>query len=636
MEYTDILEYSDKYLKYLAPFKDNSVYQSIVSLLRNHYFQHAYEDIPSALKQYTEDQTISNDLFDVLLLGAGYPSDLVNNLRFTQKRAIIESLMDFPKYAGSLKYVESLCTVMQEDFNIFELYADFRVVLDESGSATRDWVMVPSAIFKVNDREVYTYEYDEIYNETPTYYVSKEHLEMMRCSGSISLPFKTNLIVLDMQTNIIDGEIEQLTSTTALHYFKEYYFTLYTDSSEYEITIGDAYRLWYYVIYRHHGKIYTPNLAATELIYFNIGNSTYPYTLDPSAPNSIETLIQEYEDLPMEREAITNFYNTYLSNEFKRPVTTDDYSLDEYRKRLMVALGDSLVKDIEATMGGADDKIDGTIAALGLIQDSLKSYTYATSDPILIKYEDSLFKMFTSLLIDPEKTATYQMLMTFKPYHVQLIAYAKYQMTYNSKLNGTLIDDTSQFVIHDWPTSTLSVSDDYYMSRSIETGYFEFDNTNIVKTDVDGASAFTIGDKIYSRDIRTNVFRTESAVQIVDIQPIGEDIYGIELEDNYSGIIGVFTRAYKYYAPLTHEEVDLAGAGYFSFTTVGNANEVHTTEEGFMRFSVGDWIYAPVDNREDAVRIIAKDFDTYSFILKEDYNGTDGSWDKAIKWRPAP
>lgn len=635
MDYKNVQEYVDKYIKGLAPFKENKTFQAVASLLQKHYLKHSYVDIPVALKTFVEDQKVSTDLYDVLLLGVGYPKKLLTNLRFTQKKILVESLMDYNNYISTIQYVEKVCAAFKENFNIYELYGDFRITTNASGATVRDWVMVPRPIFEAKQKDVYALDYDEIYNGTPTYFVSKQHLELLRLRTSITLPFKTNLIMLDLQSQKEENEMEQLLAATTFFYFKDYYFSLYLDGNYYDITISDAYRLYYYVIYRYNKRVDSPSLTgAAQLTYFDIGGSTFPYTLDPTALNSVTHVVDAYNNLKMSRTAIREFYDTYIVEPFKKSVLSLQYTFDDFRKRIMTAIGDDIVKVIDTIMDSAENELYGAITALGLIEDSLRSYIYTSTDSLLKQYEDSLFRMFNPLLTDPKLSATYQVLTFFKPFHTQLIAVAKYYMTTKTPLNSAFVEDTNSFVVHDYPASSLVVSDECYLSYSIETGYFEFSNTDEIITDLNGASSFAIGDKIYARDITTSSFPTETATTITNIYPGSGDQYILKLETAFTGVIGIFPRAYKYCPPPINEEIDLtATGGYFSFTNVGFANEVHTTEDGYFKFSVGDWIYGPEDTQDSAVEIISKDPNTYSFILSSDYTGTSGVWPKARRWR---
>lgn len=635
MEYKQLQQYVDKYIKNFLPFKNEKAFQSIVNVLSADYFPQVYQNIPKRFKDYVEDQKINSSLYDVILISIGYPEKLITSLRPTQKLTIIQNLMDYHKYSGTVKYITKVCENFKENFNVYELYADYRMIVDENLIVKYDWVMIPRSIYKVTDTQYTLYDYDKIYNDTPTYFLSKIQLEVLRRSQSLPLPFKTNLFLLDMQSSSSIDEMSQLINAATFYYFKDLFFNLNFNNENHTITINHAYQLWYYILYKFSDKVFSPDLGNQgPILLYNLGSATFPYTLDPGLSNSIDTILDEYNNLNISRKNIETFYNTVFDANFKTSLYTTVYNLDDFRKRIMSSIGDELIKIVDSLFSQTDKKSTLVLELLGSIYDSLKLYISESGNPIISKYQDNLLNMFPPLLIDPKLTATYQLLTTFKPFHTQFIAQAEYKATTSeSKLNNALIEDEIKFVIHDYESSSPVISDDFQLSHSVESGYFNFDNTDKILTDLNGAVQFVVGDLIFSRNIYTNEFPIDKASRIISINR-NENTYEFKLEFPYQGPIGVFSRAYKIYPPAIQEMITLDD-GFFSFTNVGNANIVITSESGFMRFNIGDYIHSPEDNKEYAVQIIQKDYNTLSFILADDYFGTAGSWSQAGRWRPA-
>ena len=128
MEFKYIQDYLDKYVKSFLPFKNDKPYQGIINVLRNEFFPEIYQNIPNKLINYVENQKINSDLYNVLLMGIGYPESLVMTLRQTQKLKIIQKLMDYHQYVSTPKYITKICKCFEEGFNIYELYADVPVL----------------------------------------------------------------------------------------------------------------------------------------------------------------------------------------------------------------------------------------------------------------------------------------------------------------------------------------------------------------------------------------------------------------------------------------------------------------------------------------------------------------------------
>jgi CheY-like chemotaxis protein len=254
MDYNNFISYFDRFIKPYLPFKNNKTYQSFCSLLKDNYFKDSYLNIPEHLATYVEDQKVNIELYSKLLIGNGYPEDLVNQLSTAEKEILIDKFMHYQAKSGTLAHFKQICNEFGDNFNVYELYADYRKCT-VNAKITMDWIMAPKPIYKYNNATPTTYDYDEIYNGTPTYFLSKLQLELWRKGKSITLPFKTNLIMLDLQSQKEENEMEQLLAATTFFYFKDYYFSLFLEGETYDITISDAYRLYYYIIYRYTNHV---------------------------------------------------------------------------------------------------------------------------------------------------------------------------------------------------------------------------------------------------------------------------------------------------------------------------------------------------------------------------------------------
>jgi hypothetical protein len=640
MQYTNVQDYINLHLKKYAAFSDSKSYQAFITLLSEYWYRHGYETIPEKLKLFIEDQKITTDLYEVILLGLGYTRETLYSLSSSQRSTLFNFFTDYYQYVSTPDYVKKLNSHFNESYNIYELYADYRILNSaEDDDYIYDWTMVPSPLSLINnDKTKATTEllnYDEIYNETPTYYVSKKYLEYLRKQKSILYPFKTNLLYLEMLTDLKISSIDQLVGLTTLYYFKDYNVDVEFEGITYNLSLYKIYQLWYYIIQSYNLKVYSPNLGTVSLIYYDISSLTFPYTLDVSLSNNIQAIVEEYNNLPNEKVKIEKFYNTYIGNDsFLKTIPTVEVTFSDLTKKISVDNDNILIKVINNLIDNSETRIVGVISLLTVLEDSIKSLIYGisgTEGELIVKYSTELLNLFPKFLLDPKDTGTYKLLDDFKPYHTRLITRSKYKIsTGHDKFNNALLEENPRFVIHDYPGTAVIVQDDYKYSRSVETGYFLFSNTNLVETDLAGYGTFNIGDHIYSRDISTNIFSTTESKKILRKYEINS-IYYLELEDIYQGPIGTFPRAYK---TIERESLEMIKSVYafFSFSTNFNANEVHTNSEGIDLLNIGDYIYAPVDDYTFAVRIVNKDFDTNTYILHHNYEGTSGSWNECYQW----
>lgn len=673
MDHDDIVSYYNNKYKQLTPFKDKKIHQGFSSLMTNHFTVNSYEDIPEQLKLYIEEQKIHPNLYDIILKGFGYKQDLLDMLRQTQKEAILYTpLTDYYIYKGSIKHIKRICDAFDEGFNVYELYADYRPVIDEDGVIEYDWVMAPRKIYDGNDNDLDPLDYDKIYNATPTYFICKTQLEMLRKTKSIVFPFKTNLLILELSDTEECNIVDLITIAAALFYAKDLSFDIEFNGSTYTLTIGQAYELWYYVIIKYTNVIGTSPVG--ELIIFDTTLSTFPYTIVPGSTDYVENLRTIYENLeddgldgstelsyPSDNDleivgssvftdyrtigfgavVVNKFYQEYVSENFLRSINTSSTStFESLRNALICKIGNDIISDIDYMLENADNELYKMSVILGDIDDAIRTYIYDSDDEVLQAYEEYLMMAFGSVVADPEISATYQMIHEFKPFHTRLITQSQTVLTVNDKTNcATPSDAPPSFVTHMPTASVISISEDITTAKSYQptdddettSGYYVYNDK--IETDELGASPFTVGDVLFSREYGSDDFPFDEATAISEIFEVDAEsrpgVYQMTWEEEYSGPLGYFETIYKIWNSV-HELVDVSESdGLFTFTI----SAVICNAESFSAFSVGDYIYAPDDSRDRAVRIASKDIETYSLVLASSYNGTLGTYTTAYKWR---
>lgn len=544
MDYSDLKDYFDKFVKNFSPFKNEKTYQSIISVLTNNYFSDSYETIPEYIKTLIENKTILPGLYNSLMSNVGYPSNLISNLRTTQKSAIVENLMDYNRYKGTQFFFKKVGELFNESFSFYELYIDYRAV----SKSEKDWVFVPRPIYLYDKTTLPILNFDDTVADIPTYFINKSILEISRQSKSIVLPIKTNLVYLDMHTTMYSSTLTDLISTTAMYAFKDIYFALYLEDNYFNITIGSAYILWFYLLYKYSNTVYSPTFSTSDvtILYYYFGGASFPYTLQGDGQNSITTIIEAYKNLSLNQDDITAFRKTYLDDPFKSALATQQFTFDMYRRRALTTVGSDLITYVDDFIENYNDKKSlAILTLLGSITDSLRSSISTTSNTLLQQYSEYIFRMFPTMLYDPKTTGTYLLLNEFKPLHTELVDKSKYYVVTQDIVDGDVSYDkfntiipgdkgTSITITVDYCTAAV-LSRDYYFSVSVETGFFSFSNTNKVITDYKGAQKFNIGEYIYSRDINTNIFPTDTAVKITNIQPtdplVDGSFFDIELSE---------------------------------------------------------------------------------------------------------
>lgn len=694
MDHDAIKEFFQWKYKQLLPFQTKRIHQSFSALMSKYFTADSYDEIPDKLKRYIERQEIHPDLYDTILFGLGYPKELLELLRQKHKEIILTTpLTDYYRYSGNLNHLKTICDAFDEGFNIYELYADYRPVVDDDFSITYDWVMAPRKIYSGNKYQLDVLDYVAVYNKTPTYFISKTQLEALRERKSLVYPFKTNLIVMEMvdqtETNIVD----LLTYATALFYARDLTFDIFFNGKFHQITIGQAYELWYYVLTKYTNIL--GDQPSGELIVLDTSLSSFPYTLDPGSVNSIEnlrriydnleeqgldgsmefnypsnsdlgslgnTVFNTYKQLGFGAVLVAKFYEEYVKDKFFRTIAPKTVTMQNMRNTLISKVGFELVSDIDYLLDSAENMMYETSIILGTIDDAIRTYIYNSNDELLKQYEEYLLSAFGDVLIEPELSATYQMIHTFKPFHTRLISQARTVLTVDDKTNCAAPSDAPpRYVTHVEKISGMVISEDLRLAKSFQpvlkdsitdevlqhtVGYFFYPDR--VETDELGIGPFLVGDQIFSRHLdldhpeNTTEFPLDEAKRITNIFEVDPTnrpgVYEMTLdvtEQMYMGPITTdlsqpFPRAYKIWETV-HYMVDVSDSGgWFTFMS----GMVACNAESFNTFSVGDYIYGPDDPRDYATRIISKDHGAYLFILESPYPGTTGTFDKAFKWRP--
>lgn len=519
MDYNNLSKYFNRFIKPYLPFKNNKTYQSFCALLKDNYLKDSYITIPENMSYFVEQQKIQSTLYDKLLIGNGYPDTLVAELSVTDKEKILEKLMHYQDESGTLSHFKKICNTFNDLFNVYELYGDYRRVISD-GKVIMDWVMAPRPIYKFNSIDDVIYDYDEIYNATPTYFLSKNQLEFWRRSGSIVLPFKTNLIVLDWQ-NINDFSVlDAVISMTALSYFQNEQVGLNINNNGYVLTIGTIYQLWNYL-----SSYIAPNQVTFDSSFKCVSitlSSDFPYSLDPNAPNAIDNVILTYNQI-VDGESFDVFWKTAIEDKFTKYISGSSLTLAEMRKKLTGSISVILLSYLEDIIDSAPSKLKGLYQALSILDSALSEFIETSPDELASKYEKHLKLLMVRPVVDPTSTVTYKLLDKFKPYHTQFITMAKFKTTSKDSTNKFYAKDKVYFVKHNWFSSSPVISDSYVFKKSYFGEYYLENGKNTVTSLCTNFYSLSIGNYITF----SQTFNPESIcqeMQIIDITTANDTI----------------------------------------------------------------------------------------------------------------
>ena len=340
--YDNLLKYFNRTVRPYLPYRNNKVYQSLCSVLRDYFFKDSYLTIPQDLSTYVENQKINTTLYSNLLIGNGYPNNLVMGWSSSQKEIILEKLMHYQNEAGTLRHYIDICDAFNENFDVYELYADSRIILDTiQNKVVKKWIMAANPIYLSSKLPKIYYsedterihDYDEIYNGTPTYFISTKQLNYWYYfAKAIVLPFKTNLIMLIWKSETEFSMLDAIMMSTTYSYYQNEYVNLTCNNVAYDLRISDIYQIWHYLLlYASEDDEKTFNQTIRNVI-FGISNSAI-FTLKPGLDNSIDKVIEAYNNI-IDKDSYDYFINNFYSK-FSSYINNGANTIEIIRKKLL-------------------------------------------------------------------------------------------------------------------------------------------------------------------------------------------------------------------------------------------------------------------------------------------------------------
>lgn len=485
--YDNLLKYFNRTVRPYLPYRNNKVYQSLCSVLRDYFFKDSYLTIPQDLSTYVENQKINTTLYSNLLIGNGYPNNLVMGWSSSQKEIILEKLMHYQNEAGTLRHYIDICDAFDENFDVYELYADSRIILDTvQNKVVKKWIMAANPIYLSSKLPKIYYsedterihDYDEIYNGTPTYFISTKQLNYWYYfAKAIVLPFKTNLIMLIWKSETEFSMLDSIMMATTYSYYQNEYVNLTCNNVAYHLRISDIYQIWHYLLlYASEDDEKTFNQTIRNVI-FGISNSAI-FTLKPGLDNSIDKVIEAYNNI-IDKDSYDYFINNFYSK-FSSYINNGANTIEIIRKKLLFKVPADLIAYLEYLIDSGISRIFGLYNALSIIEQSVDSFIENSEDELLQKYGKWLKILLSKPTVNVKQTITYQLLYQFKPYHTRFIEKIKIKIISDDKTNNCFIKDIVYFVIHLWQDSGVVISDHVNYIKNIYSNFYLVNGENTV------------------------------------------------------------------------------------------------------------------------------------------------------------
>ena len=298
------------------------------------------------------------------------------------------------------------------------------------------WCFVPDPIY-VSDIPLVTkaFDYLEIYKKTKRYFVTTEQLYSEYFNKNLVLPIKSNLIFLDYLRYSDASWFNNLLSAIVL---KEYYderLTILFKDGAYSTTLGKAYKIWYYILMKFFNYDFV-DMTPTNIIMLNIDHFNFIYTVD-----DIKSLIDEYSFLNSTAD-YSLFYHSKMTSVLKiNNYVKNDLTLDQLLLILKSQVGVELMDYIENRLNNIPDGLKDYEYnfLLDEIYNSIITWSFLSEIPNVSSNIPYLMDNMSYISYPIEMSPTYNLLLFYKPYHVELI----------KRLSEVIRDDKNTRVITD-------------------------------------------------------------------------------------------------------------------------------------------------------------------------------------------
>lgn len=452
MDKQKLVDYFENYVKKYPPYKNDKLYSGICNYLVDYYYDDVYNKVPTDLKNIFENQELITSVYDKFLISIGVPQEVINKLNYNEKIVFLRSLSDFRRYKGTVEFIRKIGRSFTDSFNVYELYIDY--------DDTNGWCFKPVIIYQDENLEVVEdiVPYQTIYDNVPSFLIDEEQMEALRVANEVTLPVKSNILLLDQK--IVDNIslLYNLIISTFLKEYGETYVNIYFSNQQFTLSFKLINYLWYYLTTKYYGT----NWLASSIIYtlhFDNTYNTFPYEI-----GDLDDIISEYNELETNRE-IDEFYRLRFSNEFGEFIKKEAYTVDDM-KDILENIDAAFSSYIETRIDGSGEPAREISSIITEIYNSLLLYrdTYSTStagasDPFL-KYYDYFLSSLPQLTINPEDTTSYLLIYNFKPYHTELFSVISNVLTCNDKFNSTILSDEYYFLFEMIRYDMLSLLDE--------------------------------------------------------------------------------------------------------------------------------------------------------------------------------
>jgi len=510
MLYENLKDYFEKYIENYAPYSDSDVHSAIVTYLKNSYFLDTYCDIPKSFKKAFENQMIDQSMYNYRLLSEGLPESILKTLTITEKKILIKSFTEYHKFKSTIYFLKKITSQLNNDLAVYELYIDRR---DDK------WCFVPSLVYIGNNISNpstvvidYPINYASIYHAADFYYITENELNNLYTNSQLSLPIKTNLLLIDFFISYTSSTLfKTFIHSIVLNHYKDYIMTIYFyeipsnaedkfctsqqqssisifDETSYEVklSVSQFVKLYYYIYLKYYNEDFNV-IPFTNCSIINFASPTFPYTI-----SDLPNILAEYESIQNVTDS-NNFYNTYIYNNFimNCQLTHQFTVFDLYQ--MLISEDTNVFIPLLAYI---DDRMSRYLSInkntiyrsiLDEMRSSFTTFIYSVDE----EYRNFLLEFLHELpIIQPidYDNSYYGLLIEYKPFHTQLISNYRIRvqsLDYDNLITPNALNFIDKILSFDVSTNNISdinqafIQNKYEISNSIiSTSQLSLNNIN--------------------------------------------------------------------------------------------------------------------------------------------------------------
>ena len=247
MDKNQLIEYFENYIKKYPPYENDKMFSGLSNYLVDYYYDDVYNKVPIELKDLFESQELITFVYDKFLIVIGVTQEIINKLNYNEKIIFLRSLSDFRRYKGTVEFIRKIGRSFTDSFNVYELYIDY--------DSIEGWCFKPVIVYQDENLEIVNeiISYQKIYDSVPGFFIDKQQMENLRLTNQVTLPIKSNILLLDQK--IVDN-ISVLNNLIILTFLKEYsesYVNIYFTNIQFTLSFKVINYLWYYFTTKYYG-----------------------------------------------------------------------------------------------------------------------------------------------------------------------------------------------------------------------------------------------------------------------------------------------------------------------------------------------------------------------------------------------